>query len=92
MVKQRQTMLRPCTIIWLLLLALTCTTYVAAQMGMEGKWLIIGVLFLALLKAQMVADFFMGLRRVGSFWRPVVGGYFVIVGGLIAMAFLLPKG
>jgi cytochrome c oxidase subunit IV len=92
MEKQNHTGLRPCTLIWLLLLALSVATYAAAQLGLEGKGLILGVLALAIIKGQLVADHFMGLRRVGSFWRPLLGGYLFVVGTLIATAFLLPQG
>lgn len=92
MIKAAQAPLRPCTLIWLLLLTLTFATYAAAQVGLQGQGLILGVLVLALLKGQMVADAFMGLRRVRGFWRPVIIGYFIIVGAFIAGAFLLPQG
>jgi cytochrome c oxidase subunit IV len=84
--------LRPCTLVWLLLLTLTVATYAAAQLGLQGKGLILGVLALAIIKGQLVVDHFMGLRRVGSFWRPLLGSYLLLVGGLIATAFLLPQG
>ncbi len=92
MEKEPHTLLRPCTVIWLLLLALTFTTYAAAELGLQGKGLVIGVLAIALIKGQLVADWFMGLRRVGSFWRPVLIGYLLVAGSLIAVAFLLPQG
>ncbi len=92
MIKASQAALRPCTIIWVVLLLLTFATYVAAQLGLQGKGLILGVLILALFKGQMIADAFMGLRQVRGFWRPVVSSYFIIIGALIAGAFLLPQG
>ncbi len=92
MAKVNLRLLRPCTVIWLLLLALTFTTYAAAELGLQGEGLVIGVLAIALIKGQLIADWFMGLRRVGSFWRPVFIGYFLLVGSLIAVAFLLPQG
>lgn len=84
--------LRPCTFIWLLLLSLTVATYAAPELGMEGKELILGVLALAIIKGQLISDYFMGLRRVKGFWRPLFGAYFLIIGGLVATAFLLPQG
>jgi cytochrome c oxidase subunit 4 len=84
--------IRPCTRVWLLLLTLTFATYAAAQLGLQGKGLILGVLTLAIIKGQLVTDYFMGLRQVSGFWRPVLSAYLLIVGGLIAAAFLLPQG
>ncbi len=92
MKKENHGLLRPCTLIWLLLLALTVATYVAAELGLQGQGLVMGVLAIALIKGQLVADWFMGLRRVGSFWRPVLSGYLLILGTFIAVAFLLPQG
>lgn len=82
--------LRPCTGFWLLLVALTLVTYIAAELGLQGKALVLGVLVIAIIKGQLVADWFMGLRHVRGFWRPVLSGYLLIVGSLIAAAFLLP--
>lgn len=92
MKKENRGLLRPCTLIWLLLIALTFATYAAAQFGLQGKGLVLGVLVLAMLKGQLVGDAFMGLRRVKGFWRPLLSAYLLIVGGLIATAFLLPQG
>jgi hypothetical protein len=85
-------LLRPCTGIWLLLVALTFATYGAAELGLQGKGLILGVLLIAIIKGQLVSDRFMGLRWVRGFWRPVLTGYLLIVGSFIAIAFLLPQG
>ena len=92
MEKEHHGLIRPCTLIWLLLLVLTFMTYAAAELGLQGKELVLGVLVIALITGQLVSDWFMGLRRVRGFWRPVLGGYFLIVGSLIAVAFLLPQG
>ncbi len=88
----RLTLWRPCTGFWLLLIALSLVTYLAAELGLQGKSLVLGVLLLAIIKGQLVADGFMGLRHVGSFWRPLLTGYLFIVGSFIAAAFLLPQG
>ena len=44
---------------------------------------------IALIKGQMVANYFMGLRRVHLGWRILILAYFLIVGGLIALAYQL---
>ncbi len=80
------------TLLWLLLLALTFATYAAAELGVEGNGLILGVLLLALIKGKLIVDYFMGLRWVRGFWRPMLSLYLITVGGLIATAFLLPQG
>jgi hypothetical protein len=36
-----------------------------------------------------VANYFMALRHTRLIWRAIMFGYFVIVGGLIAFAYLI---
>jgi len=36
-----------------------------------------------------VANYFMGLRKCGTLWRGIMFGYFLIVGSLIAIAYLM---
>ena len=83
-------LLRPCTLIWLLLLALTIATYLLAQLGLEGRSLILSVLAFALIKGNLIADWYMGLRNVSGFWRPIFVLYLVMIGLFISVAFLLP--
>ncbi len=81
--------LRPCTWVWLLLMALTVVTWSLGRAGVHGLALSLGVLFLALLKGQLVGDFFMGLRSVRGFWRWPVSLWLLIPGGLVTTAFIL---
>lgn len=83
-------LIRPCTVIWLLLLLLTVGTYMMSLLGIEGKGLVITVLLFALIKGHLIIDWYMGLRRVSGFWRPMLGLYLVTLGTLITLAFLLP--
>lgn len=75
-------------IIWLLLLVLTMATFNIGESGLSGKSTIFMLLAITMIKSQMVANYFMGLRRVKFFWRGIMFGYFLIVGGLIAIAYL----
>jgi len=83
-------LLRPCTRLWLLLLALTFATYAAGQTGLHGNGLILAVLLIALIKGNIITERFMGLHRVSSFWRPLLWVYLVLIGSCISAAFLLP--
>ncbi len=85
-----QNLLRPCTRLWLLLLTLTFVTYAAGQTGLQGKGLILSVLLLALIKGNIIAERFMGLRSVKGFWRPAFWMYLLLIGACISAAFLLP--
>lgn len=75
------------TTIWLLLVALTLVTFRIGQAGNVGQGATLAVLLIALIKGQMVANYFMGLRRVHTGWRILILAYFLIVGGLIALAY-----
>ena len=81
--------IRPCTAVWLVLMALTLVTYALGGTELDGKVLALLVLGIAVVKAQLVADHFMGLRRVGGFWRPLITVYLLILGLGIGLAFWL---
>ena len=76
------------TVIWLILVALTLATWRIGEAGMVGKSAMLLLLFIAMIKSQMVANYFMALRHTRLIWRAIIFGYFVIVGGLIALAYL----
>ena len=80
--------LRPCTIVYLTLMALTGVTYMVGQLGLTGLSAALPILFLALLKGQMVGDYFMGLKAVRGPWRWVVFLWLLIPGTLITIAFV----
>ena len=81
--------LRACTWVWLVMLLLTGVTYAIGQLGFSGLYVSLTVLFLALLKGQLVGAYFMGLNRVRGFWRWPVTLWLVIPGGLISAAFIM---
>lgn len=77
------------TVIWLILVALTMLTFSIGETGMSGKNIMLTLLAIAMIKSQMVANYFMDLRNIRLLWRGIMLGYFVIVGGLIAAAYLM---
>ena len=77
------------TVIWLLLVALTIATFSIGEAGMAGKNIMLILLSIAMIKSQIVANYFMALRQTKLIWRLVMLLYFVIVGGLIALAYLI---
>lgn len=77
------------TAIWTALVALTVATYSIGETGFAGKSAMLALLLIALVKGQMVANYFMGLRQAHVWWRALVFFYFVLVGGMIAMAYLM---
>jgi hypothetical protein len=81
--------LRPCTRIWLALLLLTGTTFAIGQTGWSGTPAMLTVLGTAVIKVQMVANDFMGLRHTRWLWRGIVLGWLLLVAGLISVAYLM---
>ena len=76
------------TIIWLLLLALTAITFFIGETGAVGKIAMISLISISFVKGQLIANYFMGLRHVHLMWRGIIFAYFLIVGCLIAIAYL----
>jgi cytochrome c oxidase subunit 4 len=77
------------TIVWLLLIGLTITTYRIDTLELFGKSTMLTLLTISMLKSQMVANYLMGLHKSRLLWRGIMLGYFLIVGGLIAIAYLM---
>jgi cytochrome c oxidase subunit 4 len=67
---------------------LTGTTYGIGEAGLGGLAIMLTVLGTAVIKVQMVANYFMGLRRTRWLWRGIVLGWLVLVAGLITIAYL----
>ena len=77
------------TVIWLVLAVLTIMTFSLGEAGMAGKGVMLKLLAITMIKSQLVANYFMGLRRTKFLWRAIMFGYFAIVGGLITVAYLM---
>ncbi len=80
--------IRPCTFFWLLLMLLTVTTYVIGEAGLGGMTIMFTVLGTTVIKVQMVANYFMGLRHTRWLWRGIVLGWLLLVTLLIMIAYL----
>ena len=70
------------------LLAMGAPKWVAALAPAGGTAMMLTVLGIAVLKVQMVANYFMELRHTRWLWRGIVLGWLVSVTGLIAIAYL----
>ena len=75
--------------VYLLLLILTSVTLGVGHAGAGGLWVSLGVLGLALLKGQLIGDYFMGLKGIRGPWRWVILLWLLLVGALIATGFAL---
>ncbi len=81
--------IRPCTRIWLVLMILTGITYAIGEAGLGGVGVMLTVLGTAVIKVEMVANYFMGLRRTRWLWRGIVLGWLLLVATLITVAYLM---
>ncbi|WP_457676238.1 cytochrome C oxidase subunit IV family protein [Thiolapillus sp.] len=79
--------IRPCTFIYALLLGFTFITWFIGTRGLSGLQISLMVLGFALIKGQLIGDYFMGLKQVSGFWRWAVTLWLVLVGSLITYAF-----
>jgi len=80
--------MKRCTQIWIALIFLTILTLFIGETGLQGKAIILTLLGVTFLKAQMIVDYFMGLRNVRWFWRIIMFSWLFLVLGLISVAFL----
>lgn len=85
-------LVRTDTLVWLVLVALTLLTFSVGQERLSGLAVSLSLLAVAMVKAHLVGDWFMGLRRVRGPWRWAVALWLLIPGGLITLAFVLAAG
>lgn len=81
--------IRPCTLIFLVMIGLTLVTFGIGEAGLSGLEVSLSVLGVALIKGQMVGDYFMGLKGLRGPWRWVIFLWLFVPGALIATAFSL---
>lgn len=81
--------LRPCTWTWLILMVLTLAMLAVGKAGLGGIGIVTLVLLSTLVKTQLVADYFMGLKRASLLWRAIVSVYLLLVVGTIGLAYWL---
>ena len=55
----------------------------------DGKIFFLILLTIAVIKVQLIGDFFMHLNTVSGFWRWIITLWVMLTGGFIAIAFLL---
>jgi hypothetical protein len=70
-------------------MGLTLLTFLVGWAGLGGLKVSLLVLALALIKGQLIGDYFMGLGQVRGPWRWVIGLWLLIPGGLITLAFVM---
>ena len=80
--------IRPCTLVYVVLIALTVTTWLIGKTGYSGLGIALLVLAFALLKGLLIGDYYMGLKGVHGWWRWAIIIWLVVPGSLITWAFV----
>ena len=60
------------TVIWLMLVVLTITTFSLGEAGVSGKGVMLTLLAITMIKSQLVANYFMSLRKTRFLWRAIM--------------------
>lgn len=79
--------IRPCTWVWLILMALTLAVLAIGQAGLSGITIVALLLVSTLVKTHMVADYFMGLKHGRPLWRIIMIIYLWIIVAMIGLAY-----
>ena len=80
---------RPATLVYAAMITLTLVTWAIGETGTSGLQVSLLVLGFALIKGQMVGDWFMGLRPLRGIWRWMIALWLLLLGTLITLAFFL---
>jgi hypothetical protein len=80
---------RPCTLVWFILILLTIFAFVVGELELGGITIIAIILLSTLIKGLMVVDYFMGLHRVRWRWRIIMFSWLLFVTGMIGFAYWL---
>lgn len=81
--------LRPCTWVYVILVALTFVTFYIGEKEIGGLSVALFVLGIAMLKGHLVGAYFMGLGGLRGLWRWPVSVWLIVPGSLITTAFIL---
>jgi len=76
------------TTLWLLMIALTISTYMMGALGISGTKVVIFLLLTVLIKGTIIIRDFMELRGVSLIWKVIMYGWLGIVTLGIAISYI----
>ena len=76
------------TIIWLILIVLTCIAAYIGEFSVTNPQVIGFIIVALVIKAQLVVDYFMGLRHVSVVWRGILSAFSIVIGTIIYTTYL----
>ena len=71
------------TIIWLILITLSSIAAYVGEFTESTDDLIAPLLIILIIKAQLIIDYFMGLKRVKTFWRSSMSAFAIVISIII---------
>lgn len=77
---------------WGVLVVMTLVTFVIAERGLSGIYIVSFLMMGMLIKGHLIVDVFMGLGNVKRHWRWLMRGYLLVLIGLIFLAYWLNVG
>ena len=80
---------RPCTLVYIVLITLTVITWLIGKAGLHGVEISLFLLAFALIKGLLIGDYYMGLRGIKGIWRWVIILWLAIPGSLITWAVVI---
>jgi len=80
--------IRPCTLVYVVLMALTVITWLLGKTSLTGLSIALPVLAFALFKGLLIGDYYMGLKGVHGLWRWAIIIWLVVPGSMITWAFI----
>ena len=75
--------------IWLVMIALTLSTYIMSKLGFEGLGIVLILLLTAAVKGGFIIRDFMELRGVSLVWQSIMYGWLGIVCLAIAIIYIV---
>jgi cytochrome c oxidase subunit 4 len=80
--------LKNVTTLWLLMMALTISTYMLGTLGYSGTIVVMFLLLTVLIKSTFIIRDFMELRGVSTLWKAIMYGWLGVVTSGIAIAYI----
>jgi len=82
-------LIRPCTVVYVVLIALTITAWMIGKTGLSGLHVALLVLLSAMAKGLLIGDYYMGLKGIRGLWRWPIIVWLFVPGSLITWAFII---
>jgi cytochrome c oxidase subunit IV len=70
-------------LIWLALIALSAIAAYIGEFSDTADKMMLPILLILVIKAQLIIDYFMGLKRVRTFWRLSMSAFAVVISVII---------